>query len=426
MKVLAVYVVTENINMPVLPVGLASVAAAARTEGHRVEVLHLDSQKSHKEALKDAITRLQPDLIAFSVRNIDDQNATNPSFLLKPVQDAIGFCREYTDAPIVLGGAGYTMYPRPALLWLGADFGIAGDGEAPFVEMLARLERRQALDGIPGLHQPQDKQQVRPFRERKPDCWPLPLPGSDLVASPPAEDAPLWVPVQTRRGCPLKCSYCSTPVIEGTLIRKRDSSKVVKAIAQWSKAGFKNFFFVDNTFNLPESYAMKLCREMAKARLGISWMAIVYPARISEELVGAMAAAGCTGVSLGFESGSPLMLKVFNKRFGTEDIRQACNLFKKHGIRCQGFLLLGGPGETRQTVLQSFEFVDSLELDQCKITCGIRIYPGTWIEKVARNSGVVLPDDDLLQPRFYLEPGLSGWLEQEAQTWMETRPHWGG
>jgi radical SAM superfamily enzyme YgiQ (UPF0313 family) len=154
-------------------------------------------------------------------------------------------------------------------------------------------------------------------------------------------------------------------------------------------------------------------------------MTIVYPAGISEALVSAMAGAGCKGVSLGFESGSPLMLKAFNKRFGPEDIRRARNLFKKHGIPCQGFLLLGGPGETRDTVLQSLEFADSLELEHCKITQGIRVYPGTRLEQIARSSGAVQPDDDLLQPRFYLEPGLSGWLNQEVESWTETRPHWG-
>jgi len=425
LNVLLVYVVTENINMPVLPVGLASVAAAARREGHRVTVLNLDSKKPHEKAIEEAIASHGPDVIGFSVRNIDDQNAQNPSFLLQPVRKAIGHCRKYTDAPIVLGGAGYTMFPRQALLWLGADLGIAGDGEAPFVELLTRLAQKQDISSIAGLHLPGVLPQGQPFRDRNINNWPMPLPGPDLAASPPAGGPPLWVPVQTRRGCPLMCSYCSTPVIEGTLIRKRDSAEVVKALGQWQKAGFKNFFFVDNTFNLPESYALKLCRGLAGAGPDISWMTIVYPAGISEALVSAMAGAGCKGVSLGFESGSPLMLKAFNKRFGPEDIRRARNLFKKHGIPCQGFLLLGGPGETRDTVLQSLEFADSLELEHCKITQGIRVYPGTRLEQIARSSGAVQPDDDLLQPRFYLEPGLSGWLNQEVESWTETRPHWG-
>ncbi len=79
-----------------------------------------------------------------------------------------------------------------------------------------------------------------------------------------------------------------------------------------------------------------------------------------------MARAGCVEVSLGFESGSPAILKNMHKRFSPDDVRQAAELFKKHGIKLNGYLLLGGPGETRETVLESLAFADSLPLDFLK------------------------------------------------------------
>jgi radical SAM superfamily enzyme YgiQ (UPF0313 family) len=71
-----------------------------------------------------------------------------------------------------------------------------------------------------------------------------------------------------------------------------------------------------------------------------------------------------------------------------------------------GFLLLGGPGETRETVEESLAFADSLRLEALKTTVGIRIYPGTPLARRAVQDGMISPEDDLLQPRFYLTPGL--------------------
>ncbi len=87
-----------------------------------------------------------------------------------------------------------------------------------------------------------------------------------------------------------------------------------------------------------------------------------------------MARAGCREVALGFESGSDEILRHFNKRFNMADIRKTSDMLKKYGIAQMGFLMLGGPGETRQTVMQSLKFIDDLIPNAMKITTGIRIY----------------------------------------------------
>jgi Fe-S oxidoreductase len=119
-----------------------------------------------------------------------------------------------------------------------------------------------------------------------------------------------------------------------------------------------------------------------------------------------MAAAGCVEASLGFESGCPAMLRNFHKQFDLDQVRTAAALLRDHGIRRTGFLLLGGPGETRESIEESLVFADSLALDQLKLTTGIRIYPGTALERTARQEGVITPGDDLLLPRFYWLGGL--------------------
>jgi radical SAM superfamily enzyme YgiQ (UPF0313 family) len=113
-----------------------------------------------------------------------------------------------------------------------------------------------------------------------------------------------------------------------------------------------------------------------------------------------------------------------NKKFGPEDVRKTSDMLAEHGIRRMGFLLLGGPGETRGSVEESLAFVDSLQLEAVKVTIGIRIYPETALAKTALDEGVITPDDDLLFPKFYVVRGLEDWLRETVKQYTAERPNW--
>jgi hypothetical protein len=87
-----------------------------------------------------------------------------------------------------------------------------------------------------------------------------------------------------------------------------------------------------------------------------------------------------------------------------------------------GFLLLGGPGETKDSVEESLSFADSLNLEALKITVGLRIYPQTPLARTALSEGVIRADEDLLLPRFYLTPELRDWLPERIATYKTSRP----
>jgi radical SAM superfamily enzyme YgiQ (UPF0313 family) len=226
------------------------------------------------------------------------------------------------------------------------------------------------------------------------------------------DDPEVWIPVQTRRGCPLACSYCSTPELEGTQLRMRSPALVVEHLARIAQAGFRKVYFVDNTFNLPRSYAAELCRRLRELQLNLTWRCILYPHQVDEELATAMAEAGCVEVSLGFESGCPEVLRAMNKRFLPGEVREISDRLAAHGIRRLGFLLLGGPGETKQSMEESLAFAQSLRLEMLKVSVGIRLYPHTPLARLAVEEGLIAGDDDLLVPRFYVRPGLEGLLQQ--------------
>ena len=407
--------------MPVMPLGVACVAEATRQAGHQVALLDLMSGKETRTAPADAIGFFQPECIGISVRNIDDQKREATQFLLEKVKAVVAGCRDASSAPIVVGGAGYSIFPASALAYLGADMGIAGEGEVGMPALLARLAEGRDVSDLPGVYL-----LGRVPRQPRAHCDTLdrlPMPAHDMLVSSAPRDQTTWIPVQTRRGCALRCSYCSTPRIEGTRLRKHSPERVVEWIAGWVAAGFKHLYFVDNTFNLPNGYALALCRQIIQRRLDVVWRCILYPATVNQELMAAMAAAGCRSVSMGFESGSVPVLRSLGKRFGPEQVRHAADLCADHGLERMGFLLFGAPGETRDTVEESLAFADGLGLEALQLTAGIRVYPGTPLAATAFAEGRLAAGDDLLQPRFYLARELADWLPNRLRQWAESRSY---
>lgn len=405
-----------------MPVGLNCVYAALQKNGHDVKLIDLMTAKDCRLAISEAVTSFTPEIIGISVRNVDDQNMRNPRFLLDQVKKVIACCRDLTRVPIVLGGAGYSIFPEETLSYLEADMGIQGEGELSYPVLLDRLARGGVLSDVPGLYLRGAGLQGKRIFEKDLDSFVLP--DARILSSSVMDKKEIWVPLQTRRGCPMACSYCSTSIIEGVSIRRRKPDSIIKEIADYLKAGFERFFFVDNTFNIPENYAEEICRKMIESGLAITWRCIIYPRKMDEELAHLMAEAGCVEVSLGFESGCQSILRKLNKKYSPDDVRRTAEMLKKAGIRQMGFLLLGGPGETKETVQESLEFADSLELDAMKITIGIRIYPNTALAEEAIKEGLILPESNLLFPRFYVVPELREWLYEKVHSWMRERPNW--
>jgi len=388
-----------------LPIGLACVAAATERAGHNVRFLPLVTSREQGVQITDTVLEFCPDVIGISARNIDNQNMQSPVFLLASLQETVAACRRVSSAPLVLGGAGYSMFPEQALTYLQADMGIKGEGEMAFPALLNWIEQGARGSPPPGTYLPNGIFTPPAFQPNLDD---FPLPGASNWSGFFRGEA--RIPVQTRRGCPLDCIYCSTSAIEGERVRKRSPESIVSWLSQLRAQGFRSFYFVDNTFNLPPEYAKDLCRKLIQAELGIDWWAIIYPKWVDEELAQLMAGAGCTEVSLGFESGSEPVLKQLNKRFSCAEVKAISAMFSTVEIKRQGFLLLGAPGETRETAEESLAFADSLHLDGLKVSVGLRVYPGTALHSIAVAEGAVRADDDLLSPRFYLAAGVRDWL----------------
>jgi len=408
MRVLLISANTERIQMPTIPLGLMLVAEASKRSGHEVEFLDLMFSKDPKTVLHERINGFHPEVLGISVRNIDDQSLENPKYLLESVRPLIEWCRDVSPATIILGGAGYSIFSDEVLEYLGADMGVRGEGETTFPLLLECISKGEDPSTLPGVHMRGHKGHLE--QEFCADLDVLSLPGEDAWANIDPKNADTWIPVESRRGCPNACSYCSTSRIQGRVVRARSPLLVARHMERLALKGFKQFYVVDNSFNIPESQGLELCRALSNLQLDIQWKAILYPHGVTENLVTSMKRAGCCEVALGFESGSERVLREMNKHFLPEEVRQANRMLADNGIRRIGFLLLGGPAETRESVEESLDFADSLDLDGLRTTVGIRIYPGTKLAQRAFLEGMIQSEAELLAPRFYLEPDVDPWI----------------
>jgi radical SAM superfamily enzyme YgiQ (UPF0313 family) len=402
MDILLISANREMNPYPVFPLGLAFLAGPLTAAGHRLQVLDLCFADDPPLEIWKALSGFAPEAIILSIRNID--NVSYPGFrsYLAGVKEIVEQCRG--KAPVILGGSGFSLMPVQLLSYLGGDYGVVGEGEEVVTRLIAALAKGECPASLPGV---------------------LVKGAGDYVAAEAIENVGRperslfqveryfreggMANLQTKRGCPFSCIYCTYPVLEGKRVRLRPVPEVIAEIRELVEIyGVDYLYFVDDIFNYPQDYAEKLCRAMIADGLKVNWSAFINPQFMTSDLVLTMIGAGCDAFEFGTDSGSPVMLQNLGKSFSVDDIRTASRLCREHGADFAHYILFGGPGETKQTVLESFELMDELEPVAVIGMTGIRIYPGTSLYRQALDEGVISPATNLLEPVFYISPALDG------------------
>lgn len=422
MKVLLISVNRERMPAPVFPLGLAYIAGALRGKGHSLEVMDLCFSQDASEDLKKTLLKFQPELIGLSLRNLD--NLTHPASLsyLQEVEEVISTCRQCASSKLAIGGSGFSLAPRELLQHLDIDFGIVGEGEEVLLALINALVNDLPLSPSPHL------------LIKKEAC--VPVVSGAQVASLSTPDRSLFnarryleeggmLNLQTKRGCPFSCIYCTYPLLEGKKVRLRDLEEVIGEIRQLiQEDGTDYIYFVDDIFNYPVSFAEKLCRRMTEEKLQVRWSAFVNPGFLEEDLLKWMKEAGCTGIEFGTDSGSPAMLKNYGKSFTVEEVARASQLCSKLHVNHCHYLLFGGPGEDERTIGESFHLMDQLDPTAVIAMLGIRIYPGTELEQISLSHGILQKETNLIYPHFYISPRLNGRLEEIVREKAMERRQW--
>ncbi len=428
-----VMLVSENRcreNLIPYPLGVAWLAAVLERAGHELRCVDLMFSDDPASDAAAAAGAFRPDCVGLSVRNIDNQDRYDLKFYLPPVREIIEGVRSETAAPVVLGGAGFSMFPLECLEYLGAELGVVGEGELVFPAVLDALAAGADPSSLAGVASRLNGAARVNAPPALPDLTSLPSPdrvGFDVSRYNwrPGSGPPFTANIQARRGCHMDCIYCSSPLIEGRRVRMRDVDDVADEMQSLDELGIRSVIFTDSLFNYPPDYAKELCRHIAARRLRITWTASVNPAYHDPELFALMRSAGCTALSLGNESGSEEMLAALRKGFGREDILRATAAARAEGLDFFCFLMVGGPGETRRTVDESVAFLDEIGPQAVRVTVGVRIYPGCELHRIAIREGVVEPGRNLLYPAFYVSAECEPWLHDYMTEVCSERPGWG-
>ncbi len=392
MKVLFVQSPVGRIEAPIYPIGLAYLAGGLGS--HQCTGIDLSLEKSPGDALKAELARLDPDVVAVSVRNIDDSSYPVTHWYLDSFGEVMSVLDKWKGT-VIAGGAGFSIYPEKILnLWPRIDIAVVGEGELALPKLLDYLNGSEAPSWLHGaIATP-----PRPVLEN------VPLPDYGIF---PASDysGRGAVGVQTRRGCVFNCAYCTYKTVSGSGFRLRPVEHIVQDIRKIIGQGFDSFMFVDSVFDHPRDFYRELLTALAtidSIPAWGAWMSESVPLESLEE----MYAAGCRWVDFSpdviTEKGWKLMGKGGSLSYLWPAVKQA----RKVGLTVGINFFSASPGENFIALVMKFIFMLRARVllgwGNTFINIGtIRLYKGAALSEKLH------PGKELFQPVFYRPEGLA-------------------
>ena len=335
-----------------------------------------------------------PDYVCVSIRNLDNCDSLSATGYPAIARRLVEVIREGCRAPVIIGGPAFSIMPEELLAYTGADFGIVGEGERSVCDLIRDLSQGKTPPTLlrgGGL-----------------------LPG-DEIGSPLYSDRMIafyqeksgMINLQTKRGCPHGCIYCSYPALEGDRYRCRDPRAVADDLERIkAEHGVESFFFTDSVFNDKGGHYLAVVEEIIRRGLSLRWCCYLRPERVGRREIALMKRAGLYAVELGTDAASDTTLASLGKGFTFADVLEVNRACVAERLPCAHFVMFGGPGETMETVAEGLKNLERLEHTVVFAFSGIRILPGTPLLARAIRDGVVAEGAPLREPVYYLSPGV--------------------
>jgi radical SAM superfamily enzyme YgiQ (UPF0313 family) len=346
----------KEIMRPYVPLGILYISAWLEKKGFTNEIF--DSTFQSFELLKEKILNDKPDVIAIYTNLMTKVNVVKIIRFIKS-EGTLSHTR------IVLGGPEVRNHAEN-FLNAGADYVVIGEGEQTMEELISAIAEKKPTDNIHGLALLQNSQlKLTPERDKIKNLDELPMPARTKVDMHLYFNA--WkqkhgmsaISVNTMRGCPYTCKWCSRAVY-GQSYRRRSPSHVV-AEMRWIKENYAvdSIWFVDDVFTVSHKWLEEFKNELEKNQLHIPYECITRADRMNEEVIDLLKESGCFRVWIGAESGSQKIIDLMDRRVDVTQVRAMIQASKRKGIQAGTFVMVGYPGETEEDI---FETIDHLKI----------------------------------------------------------------
>jgi len=406
----------EQFPCPVFPMGALELFSILVESQKDAIFFDFCFAENWKESFSQKLLSFNPAMIFISIRNIDNEVASQPKFYLDELKEIVDICRAGSSAKIVVGGAGYNINPQEVLSYLKADYGLASLSKTALLSLIDLVENKQKdcsrLKKIGGLSF--FSQQTVCSNDSSVDWswnlnknWPLIFSNIDprYFSFSKTEPHPAVAGLKTKYGCVCQCIHCSIPNIEGPCIQTAPIDEVGATLDLLvNRFAMKRIFFCDNVFNYPYEHALQICQEISKRKLKFRWSCYLHPKWIDEQLIFSMKQAGCENVCIGTDTAAPVLLKKWRKGFGQNDLKKCAFLCHKMELPVFYSLMIGGLGDSPEFLTESLLFLKELNARFIWAALGVRIYPKTSLASSLINLGVLKENESLLKPRFYISP----------------------
>lgn len=356
-------------DVSVVDIGMTYLATYIneRTE-HKANIIDFTYHRGDwKRHLKRNIEDFRPDVIGIS---------TVSMFMQYTKKIAAEIKAKY-KLPVILGGYHPTLCPDDAILPKEVDAICIGDGEYTLTEYLNAMQDGKSYKGIRGLWYKEDGQvKKNPLRELIQDIDSLPSPNYDLW-----EDLDKFIFYNGviyfigTRGCPFPCTYCSEfpmrDAVPGKHFRVRDPRAYAREMKhQWEKykdRGMKVAHTFDPVFSINRDWVRDFSDEYIKIGMAekLPFSCFTRADTIDEEKIKMLAKANLKVARIGIEAGNERIRKeIYEKDIPTEQYRKVFKLLHDNGVAVTGYNILGGPGETLETMQETFDLVKELQVDR--------------------------------------------------------------
>jgi anaerobic magnesium-protoporphyrin IX monomethyl ester cyclase len=374
------------------PLGLGYIAAALRNHSVEVELVDCTFLR-FSEAVK-RIKQAKPQIVGFY--SMFSMKKTTLEIARALRNEGL------SDCLLVVGGPLPSWAPESFLDVF--DVVVIGEGEETMPELAHCIAFGQELSGVKGLVFRDGKRIVstgeRPFIR---DLDSLAFPTRELFDNEAYKKFYLnrfgysTTSMITSRGCPFSCDFCSRPIF-GADMRTRSVDNIVDEVEEIKALGYDRVWFADDCFTLNRRHLLDVCGELIRRRVDAGWECLSRVDTMDAEVAEGMKRAGCIRVFFGIESGSDTVLGLMNKRITTAQAERAIHVAKAAGLKVGAFFIVGYPGESDKTVLDTVRFASALPLDYLSFTLPYPI-PGTPLYERVKDKGVSIEDWE--EPKNY-------------------------